>query len=96
MKQDPLKQGREEYLERLRNGEIERSPQKNPIEKWEENKKSLRASVSAFCFECIGEIKADIRDCTAYDCKLYHVRQAAEDILSAPTQEAPATVSSSY
>ena len=71
---DKLSTGREEYLEKLRNGEIERSPQKNPIEKWEENKKSLRASVSAFCFECIGEIKADIRDCTAYDCKLYHVR----------------------
>ena len=71
---DKLSTGREEYIEKLKKGEVEKPQQKNPREKWEENKKSLRRSITFYCWECVGEIKADVRDCTAYNCPLYYVR----------------------
>ena len=69
-----LQIARDEYLRKLKEGEIERTKNKTPFEKWKENKKSLRLSINAFCFECIGEIKPEITNCTATDCPLWHVR----------------------
>ena len=48
--------------------------QKTPTEKWEENKKSLRLSINAMCYECLGFVKTDIKTCPAVNCPLYHVR----------------------
>lgn len=69
----------QEYQEKVRNGEIERTPQKNPREKWELDKTSLRKSVNAQCFQCMGGCKGDnaikeIKECSSYDCSLWHVR----------------------
>lgn len=47
---------------------------KTPKDKWRENPTSLRASINAFCWECIGENVDDIRNCTAENCPLYRVR----------------------
>lgn len=35
---------------------------------------SLRASINAFCLECLGGDRAAIRTCTAPACPLYEVR----------------------
>ena len=67
----------EVYKEKVRNGEIEPIVSKSPKEKWEENKTSLRKSVTWFCMQCMGNessVRADIRECTAKDCALYEVR----------------------
>lgn len=68
-----------EYQEKVKNGEIERTVPKNPLEKWEEDKTSLRKSVSAQCFACMGDDMGDnvigeIRKCSSKDCALWHVR----------------------
>ena len=68
-----------EYREKLKNGEIKKASPKNPVEKWEENKTSLRLSINAFCYQCIGEVKEEIRNCTAYDCPLFVVRPYQRD-----------------
>lgn len=59
-----------EYREKLANGEIEKAERKTLKEKWEEDKTSLRKSVSAFCYDCLGgkssdNIVGDIRNCTS-------------------------------
>lgn len=72
-------QALKEYQEKVKSGEIERTPQKTPLEKWQEDKKSLRKSCSAFCWQCMGgdmgdNVKKEIKDCTSLDCALYIVR----------------------
>lgn len=67
----------QEYHRKVANGEIERSANKTPKQKWEENKKSLRASINYFCVQCLGNcsgVNNEIRNCTSLDCALYHVR----------------------
>lgn len=69
----------QEYNEKVKNGEIERTVPKNPFEKWEENKTSLRKSVTAACFVCVGGVEGDnvikeIRNCSSYSCPLREVR----------------------
>jgi hypothetical protein len=73
-----LKAGREAYQEKLKNGLVEKANPKNPKERWEDNKNSLRCCIDAFCFECIGESIYEIKHCTAVDCPLYHVRPYQE------------------
>ncbi len=34
-------------------------------------KTSRAAAVKLFCLECVGGVRADVRDCTACDCALY-------------------------
>lgn len=68
-----------EYQEKVKSGEIERTPQKTPLEKWQEDKKSLRKSCNAFCYQCMGgdmgdNVKKEIKDCSSLDCALYEVR----------------------
>ena len=69
----------QEYNEKVKNGEIERTVPKNPLEKWEEHKTSLRKSISAQCFLCMGGVDGDnvikeIRECSSYSCTLREVR----------------------
>lgn len=69
----------QEYNEKVKNGEIERTVPKNPLEKWEEHKTSLRKSCSAMCWQCFGgdegdNVKKEIKDCSSKDCALWHVR----------------------
>ena len=57
----------------------EKLTKKNPIEKWEENKTSLRACINANCFECVGGEhdpggRGRIRDCQIMNCKFHRVR----------------------
>ena len=75
-----LNKAREEYQEKIRKGELERPKQKTLVEKWLENKKSLRASINYFCWQCIGENINDIKYCSALDCPLYEVRPYQEKI----------------
>ena len=67
------------YQEKVRTGEIERTIPKTPLEKWQENKSSLRGSVNAFCYTCMGgdmgdNVKKEIKDCSSPNCPLYLVR----------------------
>lgn len=69
----------QEYNEKVKNGEIERTSPKNPLEKWEEHKTSLRKSVTATCFVCVGGVDGDnvikeIRNYSSYSCPLREVR----------------------
>ena len=68
-----------EYQEKVKSGEIERTVPKNPLEKWEEDKTSLRKSCNAMCYQCMGgdmgdNVIGEIRKCSSKDCALWHVR----------------------
>lgn len=69
----------QEYNEKIKNGEIERPVPKTLLEKWEENKTSLRKAVSAQCYMCMGgddgdNVIKEIRECSSYSCTLREVR----------------------
>lgn len=69
----------QEYQDKVKSGEIERTVPKNPLEKWEEDKKSLRKSINSQCFVCMGGVDGDnvikeIRECSSYSCTLREVR----------------------
>lgn len=69
----------QEYNEKIKNGEIERPVPKTLLEKWDENKTSLRKAVSAQCYMCMGggdgdNVIKEIRDCSSYSCTLREVR----------------------
>lgn len=69
----------QEYKEKVANGEIERTSPKNPKQKWEENKTSVRKSVNYMCWQCFGgdegeNVKKEIKECSSKDCALWHVR----------------------
>lgn len=68
-----------EYQEKVKSGEIERTPQKTPLGKWQEDKKSLRKSCNAMCYQCMGgdmgdNVKKEIKDCSSPACALFEVR----------------------
>ena len=44
----------QEYQEKVKSGEIERTAPKTPLQKWEEDKMSLRKSCNAMCYACMG------------------------------------------
>jgi len=51
----------------------------SPYQKAQNNPKSLRKAVTAFCYECMGGdgeqgARGHVRNCTAYKCPLYKVR----------------------
>ena len=69
-KTDTLK----EYREKLARGEVERPKGKTPFERWEEDKLSLRKSITAECFDCSNEQKFEITNCRIETCRLWHVR----------------------
>ena len=63
-----------EYRRKLDAGEIESPVNRTPRERLDENPKSLRNAINCFCFECVGEIKNDVKHCTVKNCPLWHVR----------------------
>lgn len=69
----------QEYQEKVRTGEIERTVPRTPVEKWEGDKTSLRKSCNAMCYVCMGgdmgdNVKKEIKDCSSPNCPLYLVR----------------------
>ena len=69
----------QEYQEKVKSGEIERTAPKTPLQKWEEDKMSLRKSCNAMCYACMGgdmgdNVKKEIKECSSKDCALYLVR----------------------
>lgn len=55
---------------------------KNPLEKWQENKFSIRNSVNAKCYTCNGEenYRNRARFCNVFDCPLWHIRPYGKGI----------------
>lgn len=84
---EKLKKGRERYQEKLRLGIVTREVQLTPKKRWLKNKKSLRLSINAFCYECIGEKKEEIKNCTAKGCPLYEVRPYRDKISDVDVKE---------
>lgn len=69
----------QEYQEKIKSGEIERTAPKTPLQKWEEDKMSLRKSLNAQCYMCMGgddgdNVKKEIKDCSSKSCTLWLVR----------------------
>jgi len=73
-KNEELKQGREEYLRKLKAGEVIRTKQVDPMEKAKKNPRSLRAAINAKCFDCCCFQRSEVKLCTAVDCPLYNLR----------------------
>ena len=69
-----LKQGAEEYREKLKLGLIERPKPLDPIKKAKQNPKSLRSAINAKCFDCCCFQKPEVKYCTAVNCPLYNLR----------------------
>lgn len=63
-----------EYNEKVKKGEIERTPPKDPIQKAKDNPKSLRAALNAKCWECACYQRKEVTECTAKDCPLWRLR----------------------
>lgn len=69
-----------EYNRKIAAGEIERAKPKNPLEKCQEDPKSMRKAVNAKCYDCIFDNKAggtwreQVRNCEQSICPLYQVR----------------------
>ena len=69
----------QEYNEKIKSGEIERTAPKTPLQKWEEDKGSLRKSLNYMCWQCFGgdegdNVKKEIKECSSKDCALWAVR----------------------
>lgn len=69
----------QEYQEKVKSGEIERTAPKTPLQKWEEDKMSLRKYCNAMCYACMGgdmgdNVKKEIKECSSKDCTLWLVR----------------------
>lgn len=47
---------------------------RTPTEKLKDTPTSLRASITAFCWLCVGESRKEVTNCTAKNCPLYNVR----------------------
>lgn len=47
---------------------------RTPTEKLQDKPTSLRASITAFCWLCVGESRKEVTNCTAKNCPLYKVR----------------------
>lgn len=69
-----ITEGLAAYREKLQNGQIKRSPPKDPIQKAKENPRSLRLAINAKCFDCCCEQRAEVTHCTAVGCPLYLLR----------------------
>lgn len=57
----------------------QKAERKNPLEKLDLNRTSLRLAVNARCYQCMGEnhdpgVNKRIADCNSEHCALYHVR----------------------
>jgi len=69
-----LKQGLQEYREKLKMGLVEIPKPLDPIEKAKQNPKSLRFAINAMCFDCCCFQRVDVTLCTAVNCPLHKLR----------------------
>jgi len=69
-----LRQGAEEYRQRLSLGLVETPKQLDPMERAKQNPKSLRAAINAKCFDRCCFQKQEVKYCTAVNCPLHHLR----------------------
>lgn len=67
-------EGLKRYREGLQNGTIEKAVPLDPFEKLATNPSSLRLSINAKCYDCVGRQKKEIELCTMTTCPLYNVR----------------------
>ena len=77
-----LKQGAEDYRQKLKMGLIKVAKSLDPIEKAKQNPKSLRFAISAKCYDCSGFTKADVRNCDMPYCELFKVRPYQNDTVA--------------
>lgn len=68
---EKLKKGREEYLRKLKLGEVTRL---DPIEKSFANPRSLRYAINAKCWDCCCYVKKEITLCEIIACPLHRFR----------------------
>jgi hypothetical protein len=64
----------------VKNGEIEASPRKSPLEKLLEKPNSRAQAVESFCYQCFGAIpgwRGAVKECSSYQCSLYLFRPGA-------------------
>ncbi|NOR27542.1 MAG: hypothetical protein GQ540_03320 [Lutibacter sp.] len=66
--------GLNEYNRKIAAGEIERVKRRNPAEKFE-LKPSRKNAINAFCYECTGKNREEIKFCTSWDCQFRNYRQ---------------------
>ena len=72
--------GLAQYHEKVRNGEIERKPQRTPIERAKDDPKSKAKAIIAKCYDCAydpkdkGNWKDQVRACDCTNCPLWNVR----------------------
>ncbi len=71
---EALKQGREKYLEKVRNGEIVKAEQLDPMEKAKRHPTSLRMAINAKCYDCCGFSRKEVTLCEMMDCPLWQLR----------------------
>jgi len=69
-----LRQGADEYRQKLKLGLVEKRKPLDPIEKAKQNPKSLRFGINAKCYDCCCFQKPEVRLCTAVNCPLHNLR----------------------
>ena len=69
-----LRQGAEDYREKLKLGLVEKPNRLDPIEKSRQNPNSLRFAINAKCFDCSGFERSEVTNCEITDCFLYRHR----------------------
>jgi hypothetical protein len=63
-----------EHQEKIRLGLIPEPKRLDPLEKAEQNPRSLRSAINARCYDCSGFVKVDVTDCDMPGCELFNVR----------------------
>ncbi len=66
--------GLEEYIRKVKAGEIKKVKHIDPIEKSKQNPGSFRFAINAKCYECSAFVRADVTNCEIDDCPLYRHR----------------------
>lgn len=74
-----LKKHRDKIAQMKLDGTYVHPVTKNPLEKAQEDPKSLRKAVTAMCYDCMGrdadpDFRGRIRECACHDCPLYPLR----------------------
>ena len=65
----------ENFAEKMARHRAEKGVERlTPTEKARRNPKSLRLAITAFCWECVGQVRQDVTGCTATKCPLYPMR----------------------
>ena len=71
---DALEKGRQEYLRKVRNGEITTRKKLNPMEAAKADPKSRKKAIAAKCFDCCCFQRKEVTLCPAQDCPLWNLR----------------------